>query len=337
MYNDDDLRSAVDAGIFSEEAAAAFRHHLAGRTAAAATAPAGSPDEENFRLVTGFNDIFVVIACALLLVAIAWIVAAVSSIGAGLVATSAVSWGLAEFFTRRRHLALPSIFLLLTFAACLFAGSATFLPEGVAGLTVSAAITAAATWFHWRRFRVPISVAAGAGALVGGVIALLVLAIPALENGLPLLMIAAGLAVFALAMRWDSTDTLRQTGRSDVAFWLHLLAAPLIVHPVFTTLGIYGGRGSLAQTATVAVLYLMIALVSLAIDRRALMVSALAYVLYAFSSLFKTFGMVSIGFALTGLAVGSALLLLSAFWQQSRAAVLRYFPESLQSRLPPSR
>ena len=42
------------------------------------------------------------------------------------------------------------------------------------------------------------------------------------------LMFVAGLGVFAFAMRWDLQDPERITRRSDVAFWLHLAAAPLI-------------------------------------------------------------------------------------------------------------
>ena len=345
MYTDDDLRSAVTDGILDERTANAFRLYaqsrapaLSSQAAAAGTAVETSgPDEENFRLVTGFNDIFVVIACTLLLVAIAWIVGAATTFGAGLAVTAATSWGLAEFFTRRRHMALPSIFLLLVFAGTIFVACGMLLPEGTAGMVGSAGLTAFATWLHWRRFHVPISVAAGAAAAGGCTIALALLAFPVLKGWVPVLLILAGIAVFTLAMRWDATDTLRQTGRSDVAFWLHLLAAPLLVHPVFTSLGIYGGSGSLGKTAAVVALYLLIGLVSLAIDRRALMVSALAYVLYAFSALFKTFGMVSIGFAVTALGIGGALLLLSAFWQQSRASVLRHFPGRLRNRLPPAR
>jgi hypothetical protein len=49
------------------------------------------------------------------------------------------------------------------------------------------------------------------------------------------------LVVFGIALRWDASDRERRTRRADVAFWLHLLAAPLLVHPVFTTLGTWGG------------------------------------------------------------------------------------------------
>ena len=111
----------------------------------------------------------------------------------------------------------------------------------------------------------------------------------------------------------------------------------LLVHPIFTLLGVSGGHAGLAQALAVVALYVTIALVSLAVDRRALMVSALAYVLFAFSALLKQFGFVSLGFAITAFAIGAALLLLSAFWHPARAFVLGFLPPSLQQRLAPFR
>jgi hypothetical protein len=81
--------------------------------------------------------------------------------------------------------------------------------------------------------------------------------------------------------------------------------------------------------------YAAIAVVSLVIDRRALMVSALGYVLYAFSALLKQYGSVSLGFALTALVIGSALLLLSAFWHSTRTALLRRVPVGVQRYIAP--
>ena len=162
-------------------------------------------------------------------------------------------------------------------------------------------------------------------------------AAPEAGKWLNVLSLIAGIAVFAAAMRWDATDTLRQTRRSDVAFWLHLLAAPLLVHPIFTVLGVTGGHADLGQALAVVVLYVAIALVSLAVDRRALMVSALTYVLFAFSALLKEFGVVSLSFAITAFAIGAALLLLSALWHPTRAYVLGFLPPALQQRLAPFR
>ena len=48
----------------------------------------------------------------------------------------------------------------------------------------------------------------------------------------------------------------------------------------------------------------------------------------------KKFGAVQLNIALTALVIGSALLLLSAFWHQARRAIVRPLPESLRDRLP---
>jgi len=143
-----------------------------------------------------------------------------------------------------------------------------------------------------------------------------------------------GIGVFLFAMRWDSSDPARVTRRTDVAFWLHLLAAPMIVHPVFTLLGLNDNSATVGEGLVVVVLYVVIGLVALAIDRRALLVSALAYVLYALNALFQQFGAVELNVALTALVIGSTLLMLSAFWHQARGMVVRPLPDGLKARLP---
>ena len=72
----------------------------------------------------------------------------------------------------------------------------------------------------------------------------------------------------------------------------------------------------------------------LAIDRRALLVSSLAYVLWALYSLFTRAGAVELGGALTALVIGSALLTLSAFWQPMRRRVVGMLG-GVAERLPP--
>jgi hypothetical protein len=323
-------------------------------------------DEEHFRLLTGFNDIFVGIAAVILLVAVGWIGYYVPPhvdvdgptpfMGLFVAATA---WGLAEFFTRRRRMALPSIILLLAFVGGVIAtsgfamitaiGTEYFEDNGSAitlVLSASAAIGAAAAWIHWRRFRVPITIAAGAAAavaLVLGLIASVLIGdgqnigreqgerIQSILEGVALLL---GIGTFLLAMWWDGSDPRRETRRSDVAFWLHLLAAPLIFHPIFSLLGLTEGTASTLDGIAVILLYVVLGLVALAIDRRALLVSALAYVLYALNSLFETYGVVELNVALTALIIGSALLLLSAFWTNVRRAVVRPLPDGLQARLP---
>ncbi len=342
MYSEAELQSAVAAGAISHDAVEALRLHVTGIRSAP------SVDEEHFRLITGFNDIFVTIAAVLLIAAVASIGQAITP---GLAGTfvAAASWGMAEYFTRQRRMALPSIVLLLTFAGGLAAAPIEIMNEnfdhlGEAGASLFVAgvglFVAAGTWLHWRRFMVPITIAAGAAAMAATAIALAAAAIiPAgTENGerylLPLVFVA-GLAVFVFAMRWDMSDRARETRRSDVAFWLHLLAAPMICHPLFHWIGVNDGE-NIAPASAIAVvaIYIIMGLVALAIDRRALLVSALVYVLVALTFLFRQFGVVELNVAITGLVIGSALLTLSAFWSPIRRSVVSQLPGELRDRLP---
>jgi len=336
MYSESDLDAAVAAGALTPEAAASLRAFVARRQEASPV------DEEHFRLITGFNDIFVSIAAILLLLALGWLGKLVfPEFGAAAVAVA--SWGFAEFFTRRRRMALPSIVLLLSFVGAVFSLGAMLMefktpmtpPRVAMAVAVGAALAAGAAYAHWRRFMVPITIAAGVAAVIAAVLALLIAFAPQLRDWLNPILFLAGLAVFALAMRWDASDRQRITRRADVAFWLHLLAAPLIIHPVFAMLGLTGIiEASVSQAAAAVAIYFVLALVALAIDRRAVLVSALVYVLYAISALFRAAGSVSESFALTALVIGSALLLLSAFWHPVRRAVLGWVPAAIRSRLP---
>ncbi|CAN1486946.1 hypothetical protein MCETALH18_00096 [Methylophilaceae bacterium] len=332
MYTDENLSSAVKAGIFTDDAASKFRAFVSNEQGMVTV------DEEHFRLVTGFNDIFVVIACGLLLVSVGWIGREIAT-GLGLLAVAITSWGLSEFFVLKRKMALPAIVLLLTFivgisgfAAELFRaqstnGSLSFLAAGCTGLVAS--------YLHWLRFRVPITVAAGVAVVIGSIIAFIIVQFPKIENWSLLMLFIGGLSSFAIAMHWDMKDPNRLTRKSDVAFWLHLLAAPFIVHPIFFVLGVFEGKTSIPMALIVIGLYLVLGVISIAIDRRALMVSALAYVLFSFTSLLKTYGLVSLGFSITGVVIGSALLLLSAFWHTSRTRLLNFAPKRLLTWLPP--
>ena len=356
MYSEQELDDAVASGVITAAAAEALRAHIEGQRSMVIA------DEEQFRLITGFNDIFVSIAAAILLFAVGWIGQSIGS-SLGLVidgdgpsllaplAVAATAWGLALFFTAKRRMALPSILLLLAFVIGSFVtagfglvsiiGTNAFdrTPE-LGGLVAAVAgiVGAGAAWVHWRSFRVPITIAAGTAAAAAMVVGLLVAALgERLENAHDLILgitLMLGIGTFLFAMWWDSSDRARLTRRSDVAFWLHLLAAPMIIHPVFTLLGLNDGNATIGEGFVVILLYVIIGLTALAIDRRALLVSALAYVLYALTELFKQFGAVELNVALTALVIGSALLMLSAFWHQARRAVVVRLPEVLRDKLP---
>ena len=67
MYSESDIEAAVASGALTPQAAAALRASVEQNRASPMV------DEESFRLITGFNDIFVSIAAILLLVAVGWI------------------------------------------------------------------------------------------------------------------------------------------------------------------------------------------------------------------------------------------------------------------------
>src|SRR5207253_7321486 len=129
----------------------------------------------------------------------------------------------------------------------------------------------------------------GAASVAGFVVALLIASLgqsaEQAKTAILGLVLLLGVGIFLCAMWWDSSDRARLTRRSDVAFWLHLLAAPMIVHPIFTLLGLNNGSASLSEGLIVILLYVALGLTALAVDRRALLVSALAYVLWALADL----------------------------------------------------
>ena len=129
MYSQQDLDEAVAAGAIDATAAASLRNFFDGDRATPAV------DEEQFRLVTSFNDIFVSIASASCCSRSAGS-ASRSAKRPGLIvdddgrdgpsflapaAVAATAWGLALFFTAKRRMALPSIILLLAFVGGVFA------------------------------------------------------------------------------------------------------------------------------------------------------------------------------------------------------------------------
>lgn len=318
---------------------------------------AGEPglerDDEQLRFVTGFADVFVTIGLFLFLGTASYVADELSGGAAAGAVAAVAAWGLAEFFTRRRRMALPSIVLLVAFAAASFSALAGLLAGGPGGwsplldvitprldrpLPVAGAAlgTLALVALHYRRFRVPITIAAGTASLLAALLALLGACAPEFAaRNLNGLLIGAGLAIFAFAMRFDLTDPLRLTRTTDIAFWLHLLAAPLIVHPVLSGLALKGA-GTVGTGAALLVLAVVVvlALVALVTDRRAILVAGLTYTAIAFGTLIRDAGFANRSLPLSLLALGASVLLLSACWHPLRGAILRALPRGLAARLP---
>jgi len=333
MYSEEELNQAVEAGIFTNQSLEEFLKLTE------TLRSTSKVDEENFTLFRGFNDIFVVIASFLLLLSLYWIT---SSIDYTLSAVTVVvsTWILSELFVRQRKMSFPAIILLLIFTSALFLGlidvfEQTFgLGETKASMFGSL-ITMIAVFVHWKRFRVPITVALAMGTFLIFILTLLLSISPKIQELLVILVFIAGLSSFTLAMRWDSLDTKRLTSNTDIAFWLHLLSSPLIVHSTFVMLGVFSEDGNgVATIITIIVLYLFLSFVSLAIDRRIFMLSSMFYVLYAFNELFDNYGMIDNTLAFSGIVLAVYLLVLSLFWHQVRSVVVDILPTSLRNKIP---
>ncbi|WP_150611343.1 hypothetical protein [Pandoraea terrigena] len=305
-------------------------------------------DDEPMRLITSFNDVFVVVASALLVFGTVWLT---HSLPPWLTAwvCAALFWGLSEMFVRRRRMALPALVYCFGFIAAFASvgfigiqaaapgfGLGEHAPPDAEGLTLrthvllslfaSYAGIGVGTVLYWRRFRVPVTLAMGIGGAVFLTWLFVVILGHNLVGAMSVVSIVAGLAIFVWALRWDARDPQRTTVRSDVAFWLHLLAACMVTHPIFWALM---PDHSVAAIA----FFLLLTAISLAIDRRALMMSSLLYVMTAMLNLLVT-SEDTRALAVVAIVVGGALLLLSAFWHPSRAAVLKLVPAGWRARLP---
>jgi hypothetical protein len=333
-----ELEAAVAKGVIDRNAADSLTEFLVQNRNAAS-----DPDEERLRLITGFNDIFVTIGIALFLGALYYL------LGYGLqgsLGVAVASWGLAEVFTKRKRMALPSIVLLVTFVlSCAvsswhffapdIASSSNFYDGKLHGLSFGLAAVAAST-LHWFRFHVPITIAAFAAGLVAIATTLVASANENLILNYPVAVFTPlGIAVFLAAMKFDMSDRNRVTQRTDIAFWLHLLAAPLIVHsivrPLLTDTAI-----DMGSAVAIVSLFAVLSLVALTVDRRALLVSSLLYLGYASSKLLSWSGVASENAGLSILIVGGTVLVLSVAWQPLRRIVLGILPQNLRNLVPPA-
>lgn len=314
-----------------------------------------SPDDEQLRFISGFSDVFVTIGLAMFIGAIGYFALLFGGTAVRWTAIVVTAWLLAEFFTRQRRMALPSIVLLIVFAFAVFMGASHLLgggalyyypadvvrnifdldPERPTVLAIAALVTVPLTALHYWRFRVPITVAAGCCVLTGAIIGLTYGLAPQLpHSAYNVVTLVCGLAIFGLAMRFDMTDPERLTRRTDIAFWLHLLAAPLIVHSLIGGVFDVGSKLEPEPAIAVVAVFLALSLVAVLIDRRALLVSGLAYAGAAFWTLIRQVGLSDITTPLTILTLGAFVLLLSAGWKPLRAGILKLTPPTLARRLP---
>ena len=354
MLRNEDLEAAVKAGVITAEQQVALEAQAGSRRAAR---PFVAGRDERFRFLRGFNDVFLTLG--VVLVAGAFLTQwspAQNAGGLTLVAGAAVLWAISEVLVARHKAVLPGMAAVVCIGAlCGIAGAQWATIHGFNAITSGAPgldkmvrdypfgvwLAAAgsggfAVLLFYLRFRLPFALLPlGLGLMATVLLALIntfgLATTKPMINGTALLL---GLGAFALAMRYDASDPERLTRRSDCGFWLHLAAAPFIVHPVISMLA--AGETAGAALATIAVV-LMLGVVALAIDRRALLVSSLAYFGLAVGYLMRSSsGDIGSSLTLTLGLLGLFVILMGLGWHRLRGVLLSPFAgRSWLKKLPP--
>ena len=355
MLRNEDLKAAVDAGVITPAQQAALERQAATRHAAR---PFIAGRDERFRFLRGFNDVF--LSLGVLLVTGAFLTQWSPTLNTGapvLLAGAVVLWAISEVLVARYKAVLPGMAAVVCIGLlCSLAGAQWAISSGIDsvikgtrslddarhypfGVWLAAAGSGGgAVLAYYLRFRLPFALLP----LGVGVTATTLLAIvnyfgfdttQKLVNAAALVM---GFATFGLAMRFDSSDPERLTRRSDCGFWLHLAAAPFIVHPVISMLG---NRNTTATAFITIVVVAVLGIVALVVDRRALLVSSLLYFGIAVGYLVSQTTLASGAqgsLTLTLGLLGAFVILMGLGWHRLRGILLKPFAGSRWlTKLPP--
>lgn len=323
---------ALEAGIIDEEQAANMRAKFAKHGKPRLDKePALIGNEENMRFVRSFSDVFIAIGIGLLALGMFSAIGIFGG-GVGFLFGAVLLWLMCEYFGRKKRAHLPT--LLLAFAYLIFVHTGLSAVLDMGSDLVPALVTLFAMLLFYWRFRLPFAVALIALSLIFLVFALLGDSVPA-----GVLLVLSGLVLFIVAIVYDAHDTHRQTRFADNAFWLHFTAAPLIIQgiavqvlkPEVTKIWGVIPMVQLQKNDALSLLVIIgvLALIGLAINRRALLVSSLGYAGFAIGFLIKDTGL---GFgsviALTLLLLGGGIVFLGVGWHGARKILLSVLPTS---------
>lgn len=343
MLRNEDLKAAVDAGVITAAQQTALQLQAANRHAAR---PFVAGRDERFRFLRGFNDVFLALGVALVTAAFLTQWSPARDAGTGyLFAGAAVLWAISEVVVGRYKAVLPGmvavlgIGLLISLAAGHLAwdygyrniiGGTTDLKQSLWNYPFGVWLSGtgaggAAVLIYYLRFGLPFCWLPMGYCLAQAVVLALNHQL-GFERALPLVnavSLALGLILFAVAMRFDSSDPERLTRRSDCGFWLHLAAAPFIVHPVISMLG---SRNNPATASITIAVVAVLGIAALVVDRRALLVSSLLYfgiaVGYLVSQTTLATGTQG-GLTLTLLLLGGFVIVMGLGWHRLRGFLLK--------------
>ena len=284
--------------------------------------------DEPLRFVRGFGDVFITLGIILLVIAINML-----SLSGYLYFLPVAGFIImAEWLVRVRRLSLPGIAILVSILY--FVNKAIDFDHENATV-IGLAILALTSLFFYLRYKMPFSLLP----VAAGVVAIVVVQIGADLIEYPLIFSGLGFIVFIVAMGFDIRDTERKTHLSDSAFWLHLLAAPLIIHGLMISV-LFSQQQWLADmghAVFIVIFFTGILLIALLLDRRAMLVATQLYMAYAVTQLLQgQLGSTQNIIIYVLLILGFAIIFFGTYWYKTRRLLYGFLIGSAISRFVPA-
>lgn len=335
----DQIDAALEAGIISAEQAKTMRLEASFTAVVPAANVAVIGNEDHMRFIRSFSDVFIAIGIGLFALGLS-AMAAVFGGGSSFIIAAIIMAFMAEYFGKKKRQHLPTLITALAFLVFTQRGAGVVIGDmGFGGSVTVASLTLAAMLVFYWRVRLPFCVALIAIATLSLFFNITMSLAPyIMKDATGWVLFTGGIVTFIAAMRYDMKDKHRTTRFADNAFWLHFTAAPLIIHGLaielvrVNTVTLFNlvpmptlDKG---DAGILMFMVFIVALIGLAINRRALLVSSLGYAGFAVAFLMSDtglgFGKIS---ALTFLLIGAAVIFLGAGWHHARAALLKVLPD----------
>ena len=350
MDDFDRIKAGVSAGIITPDQAQALRQLPVDAPTQRFAAVEAS--DEPFALFRGFRDVFLALGIIILALGLGGVASEVfglridgvvgfDDVGLALI-LAAIAWIVAEWVTARLRMPLASLVTCLAFtfalgvAATLLLIAVGAIADGGEAPTIALALFfALAGLMFYVRFRLPFAMLVIAGGLAVAIYNIVEAAMGANADSIFQFFAGiTGLMVLAVALSYELRDPERRKRQSENAFWLHLLAAPLIVFALIGGLDAMDISNT-GEAVRVFLVVTVLGLLALLIDRRAFIVSALLYLGGAIAYAISQSGMPSnVQFASTALVLGIMIVALALGWHPLRRLFLGLLPASLSARLP---
>jgi len=264
--NSDILQKAVKQGIINSQQ----YEQIMNLSAQDDTPTVYKGDREKLKFLRNFGDIFISIGIILFVLTARHLSDQNTLLQFGSIISLLL---ISEWLAGIKKQLLPSMTLLLALLFSMHELASRLFPLES---SLSALLIAAVSLLFYLRYKLPFSLYPVAASLIALFFQFSGLSV--MDH--PHIIFALGVLVFIAAMWFDSRDPLRQYRYSDNAFWLHLLAAPLLVHGAMIQHILNPHSSHEYTTLYIALMLAVFFMLALFIDRRALLVSSFIYAIY---------------------------------------------------------